>query len=264
MSKRSAGSYGFCGNVFKIDMSGNKKSFCLKVDAVKRTRSGLSVTGLVTRGFMKVNNRVYVCGEDTGVTGFLSQIWVGGHIVNGCYQNERASLNIVFNNAEYLPEGSAVHYVTESSQKTPSDKSVKTEEFEKNPTKESAFGRENMYLDSGLKDVPKAEKEFLRNLQICIAKTGVLAPTEAFLMDKIRISLGLSIDKATALIDKYVSRIPQNEAERHYFEAVAACLLDSGYLSENERYLLNNLRQYLNISESRSALIEKAADWDNV
>ena len=47
-----------------------------------------------------------------------------------------------------------------------------------------------------------------------------------------------------------------------YKDAISACLLDCGYLTTTERYLLEKLRITLNISEQKAYSLEKDSDWN--
>ena len=49
-----------------------------------------------------------------------------------------------------------------------------------------------------------------------------------------------------------------------YKDAISACLLDCGYLTTTERYLLEKLRIDLNISEKKAYSLEKDSDGKSV
>ena len=97
---------------------------------------------------------------------------------------------------------------------------------------------------------------------MCIKETGKLAPTELYVLDKLRIAYNLSEERSRQLIFGTIKKYNAKKNELLYKDAVSACLLDCGYLTTTERYLLEKLRIALNISEQKAYSLEKDSDWN--
>ena len=106
------------------------------------------------------------------------------------------------------------------------------------------------------------EKDFIQNIFVCIKETGKLSPTELYVLDKLRITYNLSEERARQLMQVTIKKYNAEKNELLYRDAVSACLLDCGYLTTTERYLLEKLRVALNISEQKAYSIEKESDWN--
>lgn len=107
-----------------------------------------------------------------------------------------------------------------------------------------------------------AEKEFIQDIQTCLKDKGRIAPTEMFVLEKIRITLNISESRGRELLASVTNKYNAIKNEAIYKEAVSACLLDSGYLTAVESTLLERLRIVLNIPEDRAYEIEKQSDWN--
>lgn len=106
------------------------------------------------------------------------------------------------------------------------------------------------------------EKDFIQDVLVCIKETGKLAPTELYVLDKLRIAYNLSEERARQLILGTIKKYNAEKNELLYKDAVSACLLDCGYLTTTEKYLLEKLRIALNISEQKAYSLEKDSDWN--
>lgn len=105
------------------------------------------------------------------------------------------------------------------------------------------------------------EKEFIEDIKVCLKDGGRISPSEFFVLDKIRKSLSISQERAKLLV-AFVSksyRDKRNEIE--YGDAVSMCLMDSNYITDTERFLLEKLRLSLNISQQRAYEIEENSKW---
>ena len=106
------------------------------------------------------------------------------------------------------------------------------------------------------------EKDYIKDIKMCVKSKEKLAPTELYVLDKLRIAYGIPEKRAQELILKTIKEYNKEKNKLLYSDAVAACLLDCGYLTANERHLLERLRVALNISEQESYTIEKDSSWD--
>ena len=111
-------------------------------------------------------------------------------------------------------------------------------------------------------DYSSIEKDFIQDVSVCIKRNGKLAPTELYVLDKIRSVYNITEERARQLIFSTIKRYDKEKNEIIYRDAVSACLLDCGYLTATESYLLEKLRIALNIPECKAYTIEKESDWD--
>ena len=140
--------------------------------------------------------------------------------------------------------------------KAPKDKQ------KKKTTKEDVYNKVHI-PQKGIKDeYSSIEKDFIQDVSVCIKRNGSLAPTELYVLDKIRTIYNISEERAHQLIISTIKRYDKEKNEMIYRDAVSACLLDCGYLTATESYLLEKLRIVLNIPECIAYTIEKESDWD--
>ena len=104
--------------------------------------------------------------------------------------------------------------------------------------------------------VISAEQEFLDELKACIEDDGEISPKERRLLERFRVKLGISAERAKELEESLVvSQLTDDEKE--YLEEYKACIEEDGEISPKERRLLNRIRESLGISEERANEIEK-------
>ena len=103
-------------------------------------------------------------------------------------------------------------------------------------------------------DNKQNEQEYLEELKECLAD-GELGGSERRLLNKLRMKLGISEERATEL-EASVQKPQLTEEEQEYLEAYQDALED-GVVSEKERRLLDKLMKMNNISEERTKEIEK-------
>lgn len=127
---------------------------------------------------------------------------------------------------------------------------------------ESTLPKRNLQLQIKNEKYSSVEKDFIQDVLVCIKETGKLAPTELYVLDKLRIAYNLSEERSRQLILGTIKKYNAKKNELLYKDAVSACLLDCGYLTTTERYLLEKLRIALNISEQKAYSLEKDSDWD--
>jgi len=241
-----------------------------QVNSARRSKSGLTVSGIIKQGHVEVGDRVFLYHNSEYSECYVNSIWQNGKNVRDCHQGKASILSLISSSPIDSLADEDLRNTFILGNKLESQ-SRKNEEFPKAPLNNE---RENNAKIQGYASVATnngnnpsglsvAEKEYLKNLRIAITNCGFISPTEVYVLDKIRVSLGLDSEKVEKLAEEYISRMPSDTAESQYYEAVAVCLLDRNYVSDSERMLLRNLRMYLGISEERAAKIEKLADWDN-
>ena len=124
---------------------------------------------------------------------------------------------------------------------------LKPESNEKNTTAPSSSNRNT---DSGY---TKSEQEYINTLNECF-EDGEISPRERKMLDRIRISLGISEERAKE-IETSLSSPKLTEDEQEYWDAYKEATID-GEISEKESRLLEKLRVLYNISENRAREIE--------
>lgn len=97
------------------------------------------------------------------------------------------------------------------------------------------------------------EQEYLEELKECL-EDGELGGSERRLLNKLRIKLGISEERAAEL-EASLQKPQLTEEEQEYLEAYKDALED-GVVSEKERRLLDKLMKINNISEERAKEIE--------
>ena len=104
--------------------------------------------------------------------------------------------------------------------------------------------------------VISAEQEFLDELKACIEDDGEISPKERRLLERFRVKLGISAERAKELEESLVAS-QLTDDEKEYLEEYKACIEEDGEISPKERRLLNRIRESLGISEERANEIEK-------
>lgn len=256
-----------------------RKELFFYVSSVHRTKSKfvLNLSGKIKKGRLEIGQRVFFFFGTNYVECFVAFIWSNGKKVSECHAGKAAIVSIKsdvsFEILNDLTNTDGWHLCRNIDKKNNNDKATvfANSAAEANNCYDSQVlsgaqevsDSKNNSKDSKGELLTDCEKEYVKNLRCAVYRGGYLSPTEVYVLDKIRIALGLETKRAEELELKYISRIPNNKVEHDYYDAVAACLLDCNYISDSERDLLSNLRGYLRISEARAAEIEKLADWDN-
>ena len=132
----------------------------------------------------------------------------------------------------------------------------------KNTSKEVVHNKVRVSRKEIKEEYSSIEKDFIQDVSVCIKRNGRLAPTELYVLDKIRTVYNISEERAHQLIISAIKRYDKEKNEMIYRDAVSACLLDCGYLTATESYLLEKLRIALNIPECKAYMIEKESDWN--
>lgn len=99
------------------------------------------------------------------------------------------------------------------------------------------------------------ENEYLSEIKACLEEGGEISKGERRLLEKLRIKLGISENRAAELERSLL--MPQlTEEEEEYLAEYKECLAEDGTISAGERRLLNRLRDKLGISEERANELE--------
>lgn len=115
-------------------------------------------------------------------------------------------------------------------------------------------------IDISLK-LKSIEKNFVQDILMCIKRDRCITPTVLYVLDKLRDSYCISEERGRELILSTIKNFEQYKNETIYRDAVAACLLDCGYLTETESILLEKLRKTLGIPENVAYMIKKGIEW---
>lgn len=102
------------------------------------------------------------------------------------------------------------------------------------------------------KDLSKVEQEYLSEVKDCLSD-GKIGSRERRLLEKLRVKLGISSERATALESSFKPSLTDDEKE--YLEEYKSIIAD-GEITPRERRLLDKLRTMLDISEARAKEIE--------
>ena len=97
------------------------------------------------------------------------------------------------------------------------------------------------------------EQEYLDAIKVCVAD-GELGGSERRLLNRVRIKLGISEERAAEL-EASLQKPQLTEEEQEYLEAYQEAMED-GVVSKNERCMLDTLMKMNNISEKRAKEIE--------
>lgn len=101
----------------------------------------------------------------------------------------------------------------------------------------------------------EGEQEYIEELKACF-EDGEISKGERRLLEKLRIKLGISVERAAEL-EASLSNPTLADAEQEYLDEYRECLADGGEISAGERRLLNRLRVKLGISEARASELEQ-------
>ena len=98
-------------------------------------------------------------------------------------------------------------------------------------------------------------KEYLEEVKMCLEEDNEISPRERRLLDRLRIKLNISEERAKELEESLKS--PQlTKDEQEYLEEYKLCMEEDGEISSKERRLLDRLRDKLGISVERAKELE--------
>lgn len=106
--------------------------------------------------------------------------------------------------------------------------------------------------------VSENEKQYVEEIKACLADDGQISEKERRLLNRLRMSLGISEERAKDLEKMANAGGTLTEGEAELFAEYKECLLD-GSISDKERRILDRLRKSLGISEERASELEKMA-----
>lgn len=108
--------------------------------------------------------------------------------------------------------------------------------------------------EDSAKEISASELEYLEELKECLAD-GEIGPRERRLLDKIRLKLDITEERAQELEASLANPV-LTEEEKEYLNEFRECSTD-GTVSDKERRLLEKVRKMLGISEERAKEIEQ-------
>lgn len=109
-------------------------------------------------------------------------------------------------------------------------------------------------VEDSAKEFSASELEYLEELKECLAD-GEIGPRERRLLDKIRLKLDITEERAQELEASLANPV-LTEEEKEYLNEFRECSTD-GTVSDKERRLLEKVRKMLGISEERAKEIEQ-------
>lgn len=104
--------------------------------------------------------------------------------------------------------------------------------------------------------ISSKEQEYIGELKACLEEDGVISDRERRLLNRLRLSLGISEGRAKELESSIQQSTQLTSEEQEYADEVKACLEDDGEISSKERRLLDKLRDSLGIHPARAKEIE--------
>ena len=99
------------------------------------------------------------------------------------------------------------------------------------------------------------EQEYLEEVKMCLEEDNEISPKERRLLDRLRIKLNISEERAKELEESLKSS-QLTEDEQEYLEEYKLCFEEDGEISSKERRLLDRLRDKLGISVERAKELE--------
>ena len=114
------------------------------------------------------------------------------------------------------------------------------------------FNQNDANKDSSL---TKYEQDYLNQLKELMDDGANLTPRELKILDRVRESLGISVERAKELKD-YLLNPQLTDKEQQYLDSIKEFLDDETELTSRERKMLDRIRVSLGISEERARVIE--------
>ena len=99
------------------------------------------------------------------------------------------------------------------------------------------------------------EKEYLDEYQACLIDNKEISNSERRLLDRLRVTLGISESRAKEL-EASLHNETLSDEEKEYLEEYRFCLQHGDGISDSERRLLNRMRDRLGISDDRACQLE--------
>ena len=103
-------------------------------------------------------------------------------------------------------------------------------------------------------DYSSSEQEYIEEIKYCLEEDEEISPRERRLLEKLRIKLGITEERAKELEESLLAPALTDE-EKEYLEEYKECAAD-GELTAKDRRLLDKLRKMLGISEERAKELE--------
>ena len=104
-------------------------------------------------------------------------------------------------------------------------------------------------------NISEIENEYLSEVKLCLEEDGEITNGERRLLNKLRVKLGISEERANEL-EKSLLQPQLTEDEEEYLNLYRECLAEGGNISAGERRLLDRMRMKLGISEKRAKELE--------
>ena len=103
-------------------------------------------------------------------------------------------------------------------------------------------------------DYSSSEQEYIEEIKYCLEEDEEISPRERRLLEKLRIKLGITEERAKELEESLLPPALTDD-EKEYLEEYKECAAD-GEITAKDRRLLDKLRKMLGISEERAKELE--------
>lgn len=103
-------------------------------------------------------------------------------------------------------------------------------------------------------DNTSSEQEYIEEIKYCLEEDEEISPRERRLLEKLRIKLGITEERAKELEESLLAPALTDD-EKEYLEEYKECAAD-GEITAKDRRLLDKLRKMLGISEERAKELE--------
>lgn len=103
-------------------------------------------------------------------------------------------------------------------------------------------------------DYSSSEQEYIEEIKYCLEEDEEISPRERRLLEKLRIKLGITEERAKELEESLLAPALTDD-EKEYLEEYKECAAD-GEITAKDRRLLDKLRKMLGISEERAKELE--------
>lgn len=247
------------------------EQFKYQIYSCKEFAKGIIVTGKVQKGKISPLNFACLCansskGDPPKIITKISiiRIYISNREVKECSKGQLVSLYIEGVTKENIvPNRSYLTNINAQTKKNENKKDgyMGTKEHNKQELINNLLKTDYEQDGDSEQLLTSAEKNYVRNIRICINSTGTITPTEIYVLDKIRQALKISPERGRELFQNTLDLYKKNRDESIYKDAVAMCLLDGNYITKSERRLLVSLQSILGISDSKAYEIEDNSKW---
>ena len=104
--------------------------------------------------------------------------------------------------------------------------------------------------DQSPKVLTAEEKEYIDEFKFCLEEDGVISPKEERMLDRLRLRLGISENRAKELTKEL--KTSYTPAELEFIEEIKLCLEEDGRITEKDLRILSRMASRMGISSERA------------